>query len=197
LSNFVLAPGIFPRTSTPHGCACSGWSVPEDGVASTTFARSLAQTFVFSITFRLRASLLDGCNGALDLGAEFYCFEEGKEQMSSTLTPLPDASPAAAPEERHILRRNRHAASPTPFRFPSYALFEHEEAEHRQAELFYLQKQIQSQTPMVIVLEDGEHIEGCIEWYDRHALKVRGRSRVLIYKSAIKYMYKHGENGGV
>jgi sRNA-binding regulator protein Hfq len=70
-----------------------------------------------------------------------------------------------------------------------------EEASQRQAELFYLQKQIQTQTPMVIVLADGETIEGCIEWYDRRTLKVRGRNKVLIYKSAIKYMYKHGENG--
>lgn len=70
-----------------------------------------------------------------------------------------------------------------------------EETSQRQAELFYLQKQIQTQTPMVIVLADGETIEGCIEWYDRRTLKVRGRNKVLIYKSAIKYMYKHGENG--
>ena len=65
----------------------------------------------------------------------------------------------------------------------------------RQAELFYLQKQIQSQTPMVVVLEDGERIEGCIEWYDRNTIKVRGKSKVLIYKSAIKYMYKLGDAG--
>jgi RNA chaperone Hfq len=70
-----------------------------------------------------------------------------------------------------------------------------EESAQRQAELFYLQKQIQSQTPMVIVLEDGEKIEGCIEWYDRHALKVRGQAKTLIYKSAIKYMYKVGDMG--
>jgi sRNA-binding regulator protein Hfq len=69
------------------------------------------------------------------------------------------------------------------------------DAQNRHAELFYLQKQIQSQTPMVIVLEDGEKIEGCIEWYDRNALKVRGRTRMLIYKSAIKYMHKQGEGG--
>jgi sRNA-binding regulator protein Hfq len=69
------------------------------------------------------------------------------------------------------------------------------DATNRHAELFYLQKQIQSQTPMVIVLEDGEKIEGCIEWYDRNALKVRGRTRMLIYKSSIKYMHKLGEAG--
>jgi RNA chaperone Hfq len=66
---------------------------------------------------------------------------------------------------------------------------------NRHAELFYLQKQIQSQTPMVVVLEDGEHIEGCIEWYDRNTIKVRGRGKTLIYKSAIKYMYKVGDAG--
>ena len=65
----------------------------------------------------------------------------------------------------------------------------------RQAELFYLQKQIQAQTPMVIVLEDGEKIEGCIEWYDRDVLKIRGRQKNLVYKSAIKYMYKVGDQG--
>jgi sRNA-binding regulator protein Hfq len=66
---------------------------------------------------------------------------------------------------------------------------------NRQAELFYLQKQIHTQTPMVIVLEDGERVEGCIEWYDRNSIKVRGRMKGLVYKSAIKYMFKVGEGG--
>lgn len=65
--------------------------------------------------------------------------------------------------------------------------------ESSHAEAFYFQKQVQSQTRMVIVLEDGEHVEGCIEWYDRNAIKVRGVSRMLIYKSRIKYIYKAGE----
>jgi sRNA-binding regulator protein Hfq len=69
------------------------------------------------------------------------------------------------------------------------------DAQNRHAELFYLQKQIQSQTQMVIVLEDGEKIEGVIEWYDRNSLKVRGRTRMLVYKSSIKYMHKLGELG--
>ncbi len=72
---------------------------------------------------------------------------------------------------------------------------EAEDSAHRQAEMFYLQKQIQSQTPMVIVLSDGEQIEGQIEWYDRNSLKVRGKTKSLIYKSAIKYMYKLGDAG--
>jgi sRNA-binding regulator protein Hfq len=69
------------------------------------------------------------------------------------------------------------------------------DSQNHHAELFYLQKQIQSQTPMVIVLEDGERVEGCIEWYDRCTLKVRGRVKTLVYKSAIKYMYKLGDSG--
>lgn len=90
-------------------------------------------------------------------------------------------------------RTRKTSPAPIPFRFPARTL--EDEAPRRDAELFYLQKQIQSQTPMVIVLEDGERIEGCIEWYDRNTLKVRGRSKTLIYKSAIKYMYKLGETG--
>ena len=106
--------------------------------------------------------------------------------------------PGADAEQRGVPgypthRRNRNASAAVPFRFTNYDA--NEGNEHRQAELFYLQKQIQSQTPMVIVLEDGERMEGCIEWYDRGALKVRGREKTLIYKSAIKYMYKLGENG--
>ncbi len=67
------------------------------------------------------------------------------------------------------------------------------EHESSHAEAFYFQKQVQTQTPMVIVLEDGEQIEGCIEWYDRNAIKVKGANRMLIYKAAIKYIYKAGE----
>lgn len=91
------------------------------------------------------------------------------------------------------LRGRKAVPTSLPFRFPAQSL--DVDAQHRHAELFYLQKQIQSQTPMVIVLEDGERIEGCIEWYDRNTLKVRGRSKTLIYKSAIKYMYKLGDSG--
>jgi sRNA-binding regulator protein Hfq len=67
-------------------------------------------------------------------------------------------------------------------------------AEASHAEAFYFQKQMQSQTPMVFMLDSGEKIEGCIEWYDRYAIKVRhARRRVLIYKPSIKYIYKAAE----
>jgi sRNA-binding regulator protein Hfq len=55
---------------------------------------------------------------------------------------------------------------------------------------------MQSKTPMVIVLRDGEEVRGTLEWYDKACIKVNrsGASNLMIYKPAIKYMYKEGEN---
>lgn len=60
------------------------------------------------------------------------------------------------------------------------------------AEIYYYKKQIDAHTEMVIVLLDGEEIEGTIEWYDRGALKINRRSapNLLILKRNVKYMYK-------
>jgi len=69
--------------------------------------------------------------------------------------------------------------------------------EQTNAENFYYQKQMQSRTQMVIVLRDGEEVRGVIEWYDKNCLKVNresGEPNLMIYKPAIKYMYKEGEN---
>ena len=65
--------------------------------------------------------------------------------------------------------------------------------ESSHAEVFYFQKQMQTQTLMTFVLEDNEVIEGYIEWYDRDVIKVKNGNRTLIYKSSIKYLYKSGE----
>jgi len=63
------------------------------------------------------------------------------------------------------------------------------------AEIFYYKKQIDAHTVMVIVLLDGEEIEGTIEWYDRGALKVnrKGAPNLLVLKRNIKYIYKAEE----
>jgi len=63
------------------------------------------------------------------------------------------------------------------------------------AENFYYQKQMQSKTPMVIVLSDGEEIRGTVEWYDKTCIKVNrnGSPNLMIYKPSIKYLYKEGE----
>jgi len=69
--------------------------------------------------------------------------------------------------------------------------------EQTHAENFYYQKQMQTKTPMVLVLQDGEEVHGVIEWYDKYCLKVNrnGAANLLIYKPSIKYMYKESEAG--
>ena len=70
--------------------------------------------------------------------------------------------------------------------------------EQTNAENFYYQKQMQSRTAMVIVLRDGEEVHGIIEWYDKTCIKVTredGGPNLMIYKPAIKYMFKEEENG--
>jgi sRNA-binding regulator protein Hfq len=84
-------------------------------------------------------------------------------------------------------RRDR-AAAPTKKSAPT---------EQTNAENFYYQKQMQSKTQMVIVLRDGEEVHGVIEWYDKACIKLNrnGAPNLMIYKPAIKYMFKEGENG--
>lgn len=69
--------------------------------------------------------------------------------------------------------------------------------EQTNAENFYYQKQMQSHTPMVVVLRDGEEIHGVIEWYDKNCIKLvrHGQPNIMVYKPSIKYMYKESENG--
>jgi host factor-I protein len=66
------------------------------------------------------------------------------------------------------------------------------------AEIFYYKKQMDSHTLMVIVLNDGEEVEGTIEWYDRSALKInrRGAPNVMLLKHNIKYMFKAEDRDG-
>ena len=65
------------------------------------------------------------------------------------------------------------------------------------AESFYYVKQMNSSTPMVIVMTDGEEIRGCIEWYDRNCITVNrdGAPNLLIQKHCIKYLFKQEELG--
>lgn len=67
--------------------------------------------------------------------------------------------------------------------------------EQTSAEAFYYLKQMNSKTPMVVVLNDGEELRGVIEWYDRNAIKVNriGAPNLLVMKPAVKYMYKAEE----
>lgn len=111
--------------------------------------------------------------------------------MNPYATPRRMEAEAGGAVKQALTRRT--SMRPQPVQMSAYDASDEPLQSH--AEVFYLQKQIQAQTPMVIVLMDGQRVEGCIEWYDSNALKVRGKTRVLVYKSAIKYMYKLGEPG--
>jgi host factor-I protein len=98
-------------------------------------------------------------------------------------------APNHAPVERRERDKDRdRSAAPPKKTAPT---------EQTNAENFYYQKQMQSRTPMVIVLRDGEEVHGYIEWYDKHCIKLNrnGAANLMIYKPAIKYMFKEGENG--
>ena len=110
---------------------------------------------------------------------------------AAVLDPPPAVEPDTATRRKKSRGTQSHGVPPT---FHAIPHDDHHGANH-QAELFYLQKQIQQQTQMIFVMEDGARIQGVIEWYDRSSIKVRGKSRVLIYKSAVKYLYKAGEVG--
>jgi len=64
--------------------------------------------------------------------------------------------------------------------------------EQTNAEAFYYLKQMNTQVPMIVVLEGGEELTGHIEWYDRSCLKVHRTDapNLLVFKHAIKYLYK-------
>ena len=103
------------------------------------------------------------------------------ETASATSTPVDPTTGAAvnpnAPSVPQGLGSSRRKIAPP---------------EQTNAESFYYLKQMQAKTPMVFVLRDGETLHGVIEWYDRCCLKVNRSEgpNILLYKPAIKYMYK-------
>jgi sRNA-binding regulator protein Hfq len=99
------------------------------------------------------------------------------------------AEAAPEPRERAARPAERSSGSPSSPRKTA-------PPEQTHAENFYYQKQIQGKIPMVVVTRDGEQLRGIIEWYDKSCIKLNrpaGQSNLLVYKSAIRYMYKEGE----
>lgn len=99
---------------------------------------------------------------------------------------------------REQLATSRPAAAPALPAAASRAPKKPVPPEQTNAESFYYVKQMQTKTPMVLVLQDGEKIHGIIEWYDRHCLKVHrnGQPNLLVYKANIKYLYKEEDERG-
>jgi len=98
--------------------------------------------------------------------------------------PVPRTEPVS--ERRERLERTD--------RMPSMKRISTPDQTH--AENFYYQKQMQSKTPVVVMMKDGDQVQGTIEWYDKNCIKLsrNGGSNLLIYKPSIRYIYKAGEN---
>jgi sRNA-binding regulator protein Hfq len=97
-------------------------------------------------------------------------------------------TPPRGPAQPHHHQREAPGGAPAARRRPA-------PPEMTNAEAFYYLKQMNSQTPMVVVLNDGEELRGHIEWYDKTCLKVhrQGAPNLLIFKHTIKYLYKQDE----
>lgn len=117
--------------------------------------------------------------------AEDESFVSRKLIRPSLSAPQPRTEPVSERRER-LERTDRMPANGPRRNLPQ---------EQTHAENYYYQKQIQSKTLVVMVLKDGEPVQGFIEWYDRTCLKLtrNGGPPLLIYKPAIRYIYKAGE----
>jgi len=94
---------------------------------------------------------------------------------------LPDAKepPSARPQNN---------GGPLPSKKPAPPEITH-------AENFYWVKQMQSRTPMSVVLDSGETLHGIVEWYDRDCIKITrdGAPNLMVFKRHIRYVHKDGE----
>lgn len=65
------------------------------------------------------------------------------------------------------------------------------------AEFYYLLKQKEVKTPMVVKMLDGEIIRGWIEYFDRKCIKINRNDgpNIFIRKENIKYLHKDEETG--
>ncbi len=63
------------------------------------------------------------------------------------------------------------------------------------SENYYYLKQSNNKTPVIVKMLDGEEINGFIEWYDDKVIKMKRENKpnLLIYKTAIKYIFKDEE----
>ena len=129
--------------------------------------------------------------------------DEVKARGTSSYQPKEraEAPPPRAPQHRpeRPAPRDRDSAPPPSSSSSAAALGRKKvPPAETNAEIFYYKKQMDSHTPMVIVLTDGEEVEGTIEWYDRNALKVNRKDapNIMLLKHNIKYMFKAEDRDG-
>ena len=120
-------------------------------------------------------------------------------------TPQRETSERAAPPPRAAQHRSSGGAAPRESRESAPAAASSAALGRKKippaetsAEIFYYKKQMDQHTPMVIVLTDGEEVEGTIEWYDRSALKInrKGAPNIMLLKHNITYMFKAEDRDG-
>ena len=109
--------------------------------------------------------------------------EQQQQQHQVRPVPQPAVSPTGSAQSSSAAAAAAAAAAQQRKRVPP---------EQTNAESFYYKKQMDARTPMVIVLQDGEQLQGTIEWYDKGSLKLHRQDgpNLLILKHNIKYMYK-------
>ena len=117
---------------------------------------------------------------------------------------MPNRNPPGAfrPEDetptgnRKLIRPN---LSDMAERYPTRAFSQRKQTppEQTNAESYYYLKQMAAKTLIVVVLNDGERLQGSIEWYDKGCIKLnRERApNLLIPKASIKYLFKQDEEG--
>ena len=98
------------------------------------------------------------------------------------------------PRERHRERHGKDKDTPTLPPRPRKPI----PPDQTSAEAFYYVKQMNANTPMVVVLDTGEQLRGHIEWYDLTCIKVHRENEpnILVYKHCIRYVYKQEEEEG-
>ncbi len=120
---------------------------------------------------------------------------EIKEKIKESEAPVPSPHPTHASHSGHP---GGHPSSHGPYasqgQNPGQAKKMYPPTDTG-AENYYYLKQMSKKTPMAVVFQDGQTLEGYIEWYDRNCIKLNrdGAPNLLVYKNALKYMYKLDE----
>lgn len=114
---------------------------------------------------------------------------EIKDDLKSPEAPAHPLRPAHTPHPGHAPSRGPYASQTQTQPKKTYPPTD------TGAENYYYLKQMSKKTPMAVVFQDGEILEGYVEWYDRNCIKLNrnGAPNLLVYKNALKYMYKLDE----
>lgn len=124
-------------------------------------------------------------------------FAEIKEKIKDSDSPAHSSRPAHSSHSAHSVQPGGRSSSP----HGPYASQGQIQAKKSYpptdtgAENYYYLKQMSKKTPMAVVFQDGQILEGYIEWYDRNCIKLNrdGAPNLLVYKNALKFMYKMDE----